>query len=285
MKTYEQIQCEVSDHILTITLNRPEKLNAYTEFMRDELIDALNDAEQDGEIRAVIFTGAGRGYCAGMDLSDKGSTFDYSKVDPLEHRDGGGMLTLRLYNFNKPVIAAINGPAVGIGCTMTLPMDFRIASATAKMGVVFVRRGIITDACSNYFLPRICGVPNALDLMLTGRVVTAAEALELGLVSKVVEPERLLTEARALALDIAQNTAPVSVALVKRLVWRMQGASHPMSSHEIESRLFHWVGQQPDASEGINSFLEKRPPAFSMNPATDMPDFYPWWKEPAFRGR
>lgn len=285
MKDYEQISCDVSERILTITLNRPEKLNAYTEFMRDEIISAIDEAEQDPEIRVIIFTGAGRGYCSGMDLSDKGSTFDYTNVDPLDHRDGGGMLALRLYECNKPIIAAINGAAVGIGCTMTLPMDFRIASTKAKMGAVFVRRGIITDACSSYFLPRVCGLPNAMKFMLTGRVFSAQECLDLGLVSQVVEPEQLMETARALALEIAQNAAPVSVALVKRLVLSMQSATHPMDAHEVESQVIHWIGSQPDAGEGVNAFLEKRLPNFSMDPATDMPPCYPWEKKRTFRNR
>ena len=287
MKQYEQIQCEVSDRILTITINRPEKANAYTEHMREEMISALDEAYRDDEIRVIIFTAnpAGKNYCAGMDLSAAGSTFDYTGVDELDHRDGGGQLCLKIYESNKPVIGAINGSAVGIGFTMTLPMDFRIVSSRAKLGAVFVRRGIVNDGCSSYFLPRLIGMANAMYLVMTGKVVTAQEADRLGLVTRLEEPEEVYPAARALALDLAQNTAPVSAALVRRLMWQMQSAASPMDAHEIESRLLHWVGQQKDAGEGVSSFLEKRAPRYSMSPATDMPPFYPWWEERTFRNR
>lgn len=284
MKEYQQILCEVSEHILTITLNRPEKLNAYTEFMREEIIDALECAYHDDDVRVIIFTGAGRGYCAGMDLDAGDSTFDYSDERPLEHRDGGGMLALKIYESNKPIIGAINGAAAGVGFTMTLPMDIRIASTKAKFGAVFVRRGIITESCSSYFLPRICGFANAMKMVLTGKLVYAQEALEMGLVHQLVEPEDLMETARGIARDIVENTAPVSVAIVRRLMWQMQSAKHPMDAHEDESLLLHWIPQQPDAAEGINSFLEKRPPQYRMSPDKDLPDFYPMWKGRTFRG-
>lgn len=286
MKTYEQILCEVEDHILTITINRPERHNAYTEFMRDEMIDALNDAYQDDDIRVIIFTGNpdGKNYCAGLDLSAGDSTVDFSEEKPLEHRDGGGMLALKLYESNKPVIAAINGAAAGVGFTMTLPMDFRIASTKSKFVAPFVRRGIMAESCCTYFLPRICGMGNAMKLVLTGKVITAQEALEMGLVTQLTEPENLMPTVRALALDIAQNCAPVSVAMVRRMMWQMMGAKHPMDAHEDESRLLQWITSQPDAAEGINSFLEKRPPQYSMSPVRDLPDFYPLWRGRTFRG-
>ena len=233
MKQYEQIKCEVSEHILTITIDRPEKFNAYTEHMREEMISALDEAYRDDEIRVIIFTGnpAGRNFCAGMDLSDAGSTFDYTAVDELDHRDGGGQLCLKIYESNKPIIGAINGSAVGIGFTMTLPMDFRIVSNKAKMGAVFVRRGIVNDGCSSYFLPRLIGMANAMYMVMTGKVIPASEAEKLGLVTQLVEPEEVYPAARALALDLAQNTAPVSAALVRTLMWQMQNASCPMEAH------------------------------------------------------
>lgn len=287
MKEYEQIKCEVSDHILTITIDRPEKFNAYTEQMREEMISALDEAYQDDDIRVIIFTGnpEGRNYCAGMDLGDAGATFDYTAVDELDHRDGGGQLCLKIYESNKPVIGAVNGSAVGIGFTMLLPMDFRIVSSKAKMGAVFVRRGIVNDGCSSYFLPRLIGMANAMYMVMTGKVISAVEADRLGLVTRLADPEDVYPTARALALDLAKNTAPVSAALVRKLMWQMQSASCPMEAHEIESRLLHWVGQQKDANEGIVSFLEKRDPVYSMSPTKDMPAFYPWWEERTFRNR
>ena len=287
MKQYEQILCEVKERILTITINRPERNNAYTEFMRDELISALDEAYQDDEIRVIILTGnpAGRNYCAGMDLGDAGATFDYTDEQELDHRDGGGLLCLKLYESNKPVIGAINGSAVGIGFTMTLPMDFRIVSNKAKLGAVFVRRGIVNDGCSSFFLPRLIGMANAMRMVMTGRVVPAQEAAELGLVTQLCEPEEVYPTAFALAKELAENTAPVSVALVRQLMWSMQAATHPMDAHEIESRLLYWVGQQKDAEEGITSFLEKRAPRYSMSPTKDLPEFYPWWPKRTFRDR
>lgn len=287
MKTYEQIRCQVEEHILTITIDRPAQKNAYTEFMRDEMISALDEAYRDDDIRVIIFTGnpEGRNYCAGMDLGDAGATFDYTDVDELDHRDGGGLLCLKLYESNKPIIAAINGSAVGIGFTMTLPMDFRFVSNRAKLGAVFVRRGIVNDGCSSFFLPRLIGMANAMRMVMSGQVLPAAEAAQLGLVTQLCEPEEVYPAALALARDLARNTAPVSVALVRRLMWSMQGARHPMEAHEMESRLLYWVGQQKDAAEGINSFLEKRDPAYKMSPAKDLPPFSPWWEEPTFRNR
>lgn len=287
MKQYEQILCDVREHILTITINRPEKKNAYTEFMREEMISALDEAYKDDDIRAVIFTAnpEGRNYCAGMDLGDAGATFNYTDVGELEHRDGGGQLCLKIYESNKPVIGAINGSAVGIGFTMTLPMDFRFVSNKAKLGAVFVRRGIVNDGCSSFFLPRLIGMANAMRMVMTGRVIPAEEADRLGLVTELCEPEDVYPKAFALAQDLARNAAPVSVALVRRLMWDMQGATHPMQAHEIESQLLYWVGQQADANEGIISFLEKRDPVYSMSPTKDLPHFYPWWEKRTFRGK
>lgn len=282
---YEQIKYEVTERILTITLNRPDHLNAYTEVMGNEIMDALDHAEADDNIRAIIVTGEGRAFCAGMDLGDKGNTFNYSQIPEDEHRDHGGVLALRIFKLTKPIIAAINGPAVGIGLTMTLPMDIRIASNTAKMGIVFVRRGVVVDACSSWLLPKIVGMGQALEWALSGRVFSAQEAFAGRLLNKLAAPEEVIPAARAIALEIAQNTAPVSVALTRQLMWTMAGKDHPMEAHRIESKCFHWTGQQPDVAEGIAAFLEKRSPNYSMSPKNDMPGFYPWDPEPEFGGK
>lgn len=280
---YEQIKVESAERILTITLNRPERMNAYTEDMRKEIIDALDQAEKDDDIRAIIVTGAGKAFCAGSDLGGRESTFNYNDVPQDEHRDGGGILALRIFRLKKPIIAAINGHAVGVGLTMTLPMDIRVVANTAKLGIVFVRRGVVIDACASYFLPRIVGISQALEWGLTGRIFSAEEAYERRLVTHLVPPEEVMPTARSIALDIAQNTAPVSVALTRQLMWTMLGASHPMEAHRVESKCFHYLGPKADAAEGINAFLEKRPPNFTMSPERDMPDFYPWSPEPKFK--
>lgn len=273
---YDQIKYEVGERILTITLNRPEKLNAYTDVMCNELIDALDHADMDDNIRAIIVTGEGRAFCAGMDLENGGSTFDISKIPMEEHRDSGGLLALRIFKLKKPIIAAINGPAVGVGLSMTFPMDVRVASNTAKMGIVFVRRGVVIDGCSSWFLPKLVGMGQALQWALSGRVFSAQEGFDGGLINKLVEPQQVLPTAREIALEIAQNSAPVSVALTRQLLWGLSGADHPMKAHRIESKCYHYLGQQPDAQEGILAFLEKRPPNYTMSPSKDMPDFYPW---------
>lgn len=284
---YETIRYEVEDRILTITLHRPEKLNAFTERMRHELISAFDQADADDTVRAVIVTGAGRAFCAGADLSQGGGTFDSQARghgDSLEtHRDGGGTVTLRIFESKKPVIAAINGPAVGVGITMTLPMDIRVASSAARMGFVFARRGIVPEACSSWFLPRVVGISKAAEWVYTGRVFGAEEALRAGLVSQVVPPAQLLETARHLAREIADNTSAISVALSRQLLWRMLGADHPMEAHKIDSRCIFWMGQSADAYEGVAAFLEKRPAHFALRPSRDLPDFYPWWPERKFR--
>lgn len=280
---FETLQTELRDRILTITLHRPERLNAFTPRMLEECLRVLDDADADDEVRVVIFTGAGRAYCAGADLGGGGSTFDASAETPREaHRDGGGLLTLRLFQSRKPVIAAINGPAVGVGATMTLAMDVRIASENARFGFVFARRGIVPEACSSWFLPRVVGISRAMEWVATGRIFGAQEALEGRLVSRVVPPEELLPAARALAGEIAENTSAVSVCLARQLLWRMLGADHPMQAHRLDSQAIHAMGRSPDAYEGVSSFLEKRPPRFGMKVSRDLPDFFPWWKEPAF---
>jgi enoyl-CoA hydratase/carnithine racemase len=283
---YQQIRYDVAERIATITLHRPDKLNAFTQVMRDELVDAFGRADGDDEVRAVIVTGAGRAFCAGADLSAGGSTFDYAKKEGLTaetHRDGGGRVTLRIFEMKKPVIGAINGPAVGIGATMQLPMDVRSASSDARFGFVFTRRGIVPEACSSWFLPRLVGIGQALEWTLSGRVFGAEEALAGGLVSKVVAPGALLPAARALAREIAENTAPVAVALARQLLWRMLGADHPMEAHKVDSRGIFHMGRSPDVAEGIASFKEKRKPRFGMRVSRDMPPFYPWWEERTFK--
>lgn len=284
--SYETILYEVEENILTITLNRPEKLNAFNRQMLGELIDAIDRADADDDVRAIIITGAGRGYCAGADLSAGAESFDvssrYAGEDPDNWRDGGGRFTLRLYECTKPVIGAINGPAVGIGATMTLPMDVRLASTEARMGFVFTKRGIVLEACSSWFLPKVVGMSQALEWVISGRVFDADEALAGGLVKKVLPPEELLPAARALAQEFASNTSAISVALCRQMLWRMAGADHPMEAHKIDSRGVRTLGKLPDCEEGVVSFLEKRPPKFPMKVSQDMPDYYPWWDEREF---
>jgi len=284
--TYEQIVYSVDDSILTLTLNRPDRLNAFTEKMCRELVDAFDRADADDAVRAVIVTGAGRAFCAGADLGSGGDTFDspaQGRQESLaEHRDGGGFVTLRIYDSKKPVIAAINGPAVGVGVTMTLAMDVRIASTTARFGFVFARRGIVPEACSSWFLPRVVGMSRAAEWVYTGRLFPAEEALAGGLVSRVVPPEETLPAARALAREIVDNTSAMSVALARQMLWKMAGADHPMEAHKVDSKAIYWMGRSPDAYEGVSAFLEKRPAKFQLKPS-EMPEFYPWWKPRPFK--
>ncbi|MEM7018024.1 MAG: crotonase/enoyl-CoA hydratase family protein [Pseudomonadota bacterium] len=281
---YEQITYEVEDNILTLTLNRPEKLNAFTKQMNAEMVDAFDRADADDDIRAIIVTGAGRGFCAGADLSKGGSTFDHS-VNPEneEHRDGGGLLTLRIFELKKPIIAAVNGPAVGVGATMQLAMDIRIASDNARFGFVFARRGIVMEACSSWFLPRIVGISQALDWAYSGRVFSAQEAHERGLIRDLYSQDELLPAARKIAREIADNTSAISVTMMRHMMWKLLGADHPMEAHKIDSRAIHSMGATADAKEGVNSFIEKRPPSFPGKPSQDMPDFFPWWQEREFK--
>jgi enoyl-CoA hydratase/carnithine racemase len=292
---YEQIKYEIEDRILTITLNRPDKLNAYTHIMQSEMIDAFDRADKDDNVRAIIVTGAGRAFCAGADLSEGAQTFDRAaradrKTAPLRPngeiewsddavRDGGGKLTLRIFKSLKPVIAAVNGPAVGIGATMQLAMDIRIAADTARFGFVFSRRGIVPEACSSWFLPRIVGIAQALEWTYSGRVFQAREALAGRLVSKVVSSEELLPTARELAREIADNTAPVSIALIRQMMWRMLGADDPMEAHKVDSRGIYSRGASADVREGVVAFLEKRPAVFTETVSGDMPPYFPWWQE------
>jgi enoyl-CoA hydratase/carnithine racemase len=278
--TYEQITYAVADAVLTITLDRPARLNAFTGQMADELVDAFDRADADDDVRAVVVTGAGRGFCAGADLAGGGGTFDYA--DGPAHRDEGGRVSLRIFESVKPVIAAFNGPAVGIGVTMMLPADVRLASTTARFGFVFARRGIVLEAASSWFLPRIVGISRAMEWAATGRVFGADEALAAGLVRSVHEPEELLPAAYALAREIADNTSPVSVALTRQMLWRMLGADHPMAAHRLDSRAIQSRGESEDAREGVAAFLQKRQAQFPGRVSADMPDFYPWWPDRPF---
>lgn len=285
---YEQIDYRVEDRILTLTLNRPDKLNAFTVTMMNELIDAFDRSDADDDVRVVVVTGAGRGFCAGADLSAGGSTFDGRGQEggggdrPPVRRDGGGLVTLRIFRSLKPVIAAVNGPAVGVGATMQLPMDVRLASTQARFGFVFSRRGVVPEACSSWFLPRVVGISKASEWVMTGRVFSAQEAYDARLVSGLYEPDELLPAAYALAREVADNTSAMSVALSRQMLWRMLGEDHPMAAHRIDSRGIAYMGASPDAYEGVQSFLEKRPPEFTMKPSTDLPDYFPWFTEPEF---
>jgi enoyl-CoA hydratase/carnithine racemase len=285
---YEQIRYEVKDNILTVTLNRPDKLNAFTARMLSELLDAVDRADRDDDVRAIIFTGAGRGFCAGADLSGGANTFNAENRGPVDpgldgHRDGGGLLTLRLFDCLKPLIAACNGPAVGIGVTMQLAMDVRLASEEARYGFVFTRRGIVMEACSSWFLPRLVGPQQALEWVMTGRVFSAEEALRSRLVRSVHKPAELLPAACGLAREIADNTSAVSVALNRQMIWKMLGADHPMEGHKVDSKGIYARGKSADVREGVVSFLEKRKASFPDRVSKDMPGYFPWWQERKFK--
>jgi enoyl-CoA hydratase/carnithine racemase len=273
---------DLSGPVLTLTLNRPEKLNAFTPDMRDALIAALDRADADDAVRAVIVTGAGRGLCAGADMSAGAARFDVASRAASEHgiRDNGGLVSLRLYACLKPVIAAVNGAAVGVGATMLLPMDMRLASTAARFGFPFTKRGLVPEACSSWFLPRAVGMQRAMEWLSTGRVFPAAEALEAGLVRGLHEPDDLLPAARALAEEIAANAAPVSMTLTRQMLWRMQSAAHPMEAHRLESHMLLERGRSPDVAEGVTAFLEKRPAQFAGRVSADMPVLP--WTDPGF---
>jgi enoyl-CoA hydratase/carnithine racemase len=284
---YEQILYAVEDHVATITLNRPDQLNAFTGRMMREIVDAFDRIDADDDVRAVIVTGAGRGFCAGADLSSGGDTFaaggsDVATAVEGVPRDGGGIVTLRIFDCTKPVIAAINGPAVGVGITMTLPMDIRLASEGAKFGFVFARRGILPEACSSWFLPRLVGISQATEWCFTGRVFGPDEALAGRLVRSVHAPDDLIPAARAIAKEIVDHTAPVSVALTRQMLWRLLGADHPMEAHRVDSRGIAARGKSADAREGVTSFLEKRPPVFPVKVSDGLPDIFPDWQPREF---
>lgn len=291
MLNHETIKLEVANGVATMTLHRPDRMNAFTEQMMRDMIAGFDETDANDDVRAVIVTGEGRAFCAGADLGAGGATFDYEKrlagrgeaFDEARVRDGGGRVGLRIYESRKPVIAAINGAAVGVGATMTLPMDVRLAVPSAKIGFVFARRGIVPETLSSYFLPRLVGVSTALEWTMTGRVFTSEEAKERGLVRSLHTPDELLPAAQALAREIADNTSPVSVALTRRMMLDMLDASHPMEAHRLESRLMVARGQSGDAKEGVTSFLEKRAPLYPDKVSKDLPQPFPWRPTPPFR--
>ena len=292
LQPLETLLYSVEDGIATITLNRPDRMNAFTTRMRDELVSLFDETDADDAVRAVIITGAGRAFCAGADLSSGGKTFDYaSRSDAAReamrvgdvYRDGGGVTTLRIFKSLKPVIGAINGAAVGIGVTMQLPMDIRLASTDARFGFVFARRGIVPEAASSWFLSRVVGMQTALEWCYTGRVFNAQEAFDRGLVRSLHAPADLLPAAYALAREIADNTAPVSIALTRQLLYRNAGAPHPMDAHMSDSRAIMARGAQGDAKEGVTSFLEKRTPAYPDKVSSDLPDIWPYWDKRDFK--
>jgi enoyl-CoA hydratase/carnithine racemase len=290
---YQAILYDTADHIATITLNRPDKLNAFTAQMKDEMIDALDRADADDDVRAVIITGSGRAFCAGADLSEGTATFDYAargRISPVRDdgttdysnelvRDNAGLLTLRMFRCLKPIIGAINGPCVGVGVTMQLAMDIRMASEKARFGFVFARRGLVPEGAAGWFLPRLVGISKALEWSMGGRIFDAAEALAGGLVRSVHASEALLPAARALATEMTENSAPVSVALTRQILWRGLEMASPMEAHRIDSRAIYARGRTADVAEGVASFLEKRAPQFPNQVSSDMPDFFPWWEE------
>jgi enoyl-CoA hydratase/carnithine racemase len=293
----ETVATEVHEGILTITLDRPDRLNAFTTEMQADLIAAFDHADEDRSVRCVVVTGRGRAFCAGADLSAGGGSFDASARDgggaagraggngggaARARRDGGGMVTLRIFGCTKPVIAAINGPAVGVGVTMTLPMDIRLASESARFGFVFARRGLVPEAASSWFLPRVVGISRAAEWCFTGRVFGADEALAAGLVRSVHPDGELLDAAYALAGEIAASTSPVSVTLTRQMLWHMLGEPHPMAAHRIDSAAIETLGRGADVREGVTSFLEKRPPQFPSRVPDDLPGFTPWWEEPEY---
>ena len=289
--SFTQISYEVHERIATITLNRPDKLNAFTSRMVHEVCGAFDLADADDDVRAVIVTGAGRAFCAGADMSEGGATFEKtsgadiaedSEQAKLRGRDGGGIVSLRIFASLKPVIAAVNGAAVGVGSTMLLPMDIRLASTDARFGFVFTQRGIVPEAASSWFLPRVVGISQALEWSFLGDVFDADEALAGGLVRSLHEPEDLMPAARAIATRLAENTSSVSVAMARQQLWRMLGASHPMEAHRVESKAVPQLGGAADAIEGVTSFLEKRRPNFTLGPSRDMPTVYPWFIDEEF---
>lgn len=289
MTDYSQISVDKTDGIATITLDRPEKMNAFTRTMGSEIISAIDDFDADDSIRAVIFTGAGeKAFCAGADLTPEGGGHVFSSGDAVDDlsdprvRDGGGLVTLRLFSSKKPLISACNGVAVGIGATMQLAMDIRLASSTARYGFVFARRGIVPEAASSWFLPRLVGISQALEWCYSGRVFDAEEAKMGGLIRSIHEPLDLIGDARAIAREIADNTSAVSVAMTRAMLWRNMTADHPMEAHKVDSRAIYTLSRGKDAAEGIASFLEKRNPVYPGKVSEDMPEFYPWWDDPEY---
>ncbi len=284
---FKTIRYEIVEQIATITLHRPAQMNAFTLEMGEELIQAFSLADNDDAVRVVVVTGVGKTFCAGMDLTVDGNKFgldDHADVEnnPELIRDAGGKLALAIYQCRKPIIAAINGAAVGIGITMTLPMDIRLVTPEAKLGFVFAQRGIVPEACSSWFLPRLVGVQQALEWFYTAEIFSGEEALAGGLVRSVHRQEELLSEAYAIARKIADKTSSISIALTRQMVLHMQGADHPMEAHKVDSRAMFYTSISADGKEGVDSFTEKRPANFQNKVSTDMPAFYPWWDEKTF---
>ena len=273
---YKELLTSLHGDTFVVTLNRPEKLNAFTKTMQDELIKVFDYTDQSDEIKSVVVTGEGRAFCAGADLVEGPNTFDYAeegnKLSNDDHRDGGGLVTLRIFRSKKPVIGAINGDAVGVGATMTLPMDIRIASDTARFGFVFSRRGAVPEACSSWFLPRVVGISKALDWCYTGRVFKSQEALQHGLVSEVTTDEELLERALEIGSSYSNKTSSISVSLARQMMWNMLAATRPEEAHILDSMAMEKMGKSPDIKEGIASFLEKRNPNFPMKVSKDLPD-------------
>ena len=267
---------------MVVTLNRPEVLNAFNPTMMQDLLDAFDHADADDDVRAVVVTATGRAFCAGADISGGGGTFDH-RAKGAAHRDTGGRVALRIFASTKPVIAAVNGAAVGVGASMLLPMDIRLAADNARFGFAFARRGIVPESAASWFLPRAVGMQTALEWSMTGRMIPAIEALDAGLVRSVHPPEQLLPAALELAREIADHTSAVSVALTRQMLWRMLGEPHPMAAHRLDSRLMSQIGGGPESREGVQSFLEKRPPNFPGRVTRDLPACYPWWAEEEFR--
>ena len=285
MKNLETVRTEARENSLIIYLSREERMNAFTLTMQQEIVKILDDAEEDDDIKAIIFTGDGKAYCAGADLSSGGDTFDNRKGRERTNdvvRDSGGLLTLRLFKCKKPLIAAVNGAAVGIGATMLLPMDTRICSDQARFGFVFAKRGIVPEAASSWFLPRLIGINKALELCYTGKVISAEEAKEIKLVSEILNQDKLIDRALEIAKEFTAESSQISIALTRQMMWRMLGADDPMEAHKIDSRAVFELGQSGEAIEGVNSFLEKRPPSFPGKVSKDMPSFFPWWDEKEF---
>ena len=285
MKNLKTVRTEVRENSLIIYLSREERMNAFTLTMQQEIVKILDDAEEDDDIKAIIFTGDGKAYCAGADLSSGGDTFDNRKGRERTNdvvRDSGGLLTLRLFKCKKPLIAAVNGAAVGIGATMLLPMDTRICSDQARFGFVFAKRGIVPEAASSWFLPRLIGINKALELCYTGKVISAEEAKEIRLVSEILNQDKLIDRAIEIAKEFTAESSQISIALTRQMMWRMLGADDPMEAHKIDSRAVFELGQSGEAIEGVNSFLEKRPPSFPGKVSKDMPSFFPWWDEKEF---
>lgn len=287
MADYEHILYEASERILTITFNRPEKLNTVPFAMIDELMDAFDRSEADDDIRVVIITANGRVFCGGTDLSPPGGG-GLNPADPAYKPlrgtgvDIGGQLAIKMYNSKKPIIVAVNGPAVGFGCSTILPADIRIASDRARFEFAFARRGILPESCASWFLPRVVGISRALSWAVSGRRVTVEEALASGFIEEITSPENLIPRAREIASDIARNTSAISVALTRQLMWKMLSADHPIEANRLESKALEALIPGADAKEGVRAFKEKREPDFTLKPGSDMPDFYPWWQDPEF---